>query len=188
MKSIAHTRLSLCVPVYIGNRVALGACQSGCIGIADSASLVCILERENSLQSVIGKECNSNNSCVTGECKVIGDQAVCADVQKSSLLLVFFSGENTCIHTNLLGYKTVSYCTLFDASCKAQCVCADGFYGTDCTLSVATFQNLVSLRELLCSSILESTYIESATAEELAARTIHYDIWCVTEYSLVIPL
>ncbi len=127
------------MPVYIGNRVALGACQSGCIGIADSASLVCILERENSLQSVIGKECNSNNSCVTGECKVIGDQAVCADVQKSSLLLVFFLEKiraYTLIFWDIRLFRT--------ALCLMQAAKLNAYVPTDFTELIAHYQWLPS--------------------------------------------
>ncbi len=139
-----------------------GACLPGYAGVPGDANVPCYAVDQ--LRSV-GSSCVSNSTCITGSC-VIG---ICSDVSKTCTDSC--SGFGDCKYFDQFGNQ-ISTCLVSDPTCSAQCVCNSDRYGATCAFRKAAFEQLVTFREHLCSSLFKSIEFQDPSEPVISARAL----------------
>jgi len=121
-----------------------GSCMDGFVGILGDSNIRC--QRLMQLNTT-GEFCRTNSTCITGRCS----KSKCVDADKSCPGDCGNSGRTACIFTNINGSKML-HCSVTDPYCFAECKCAAGSFGRDCSLSRGRYQTLVTFREFMCST------------------------------------
>lgn len=142
-----------------------GSCQSGYIGLDGDANTLCFLpESAKSVSSL----CTSNQECITSLCV----DGRCGFANKLCPNNCTSNENGRCIFQDVSSLKEVSSCAQGNLSCQATCICSQGFFGGDCSLTESTYEVSVKARRLLCSSLLQLTNVEDAGIDVISARAL----------------
>jgi hypothetical protein len=133
----------------------------------------------------VGDSCKTNSQCITGICTM----NKCTKAVKRCKNYCSFSGD--CVYTQAFSGKTLDVCYLEDINCIAKCDCRTGSYGDDCSLSLASFNSAVTVKETLCRAVNNVIAIQNADSNDVIYNRIYQlseilsDVSALNEYGLL---
>jgi hypothetical protein len=139
-----------------------GTCLYGYIGVGGDSNLPCQLQGQ---LVGIGDRCTADSSCYTGVC----DHDTCGEVSKSCPNDC--SEKGTCIFLNS-DYIIQQDCSVSNRLCSAQCSCFSGFYGADCSLTESLLLMKLTMRELLCNSLMVNLRYQDMSDDVVVTRAV----------------
>jgi hypothetical protein len=146
--TVANT-CGACLSGYVGSS---GPGNSGCTkssgsagGVRFSAGEVC----------TISDDCSGFESCVSGICTV-----------ESKSCLNDCSSNGVCLFedVNYLSAEILDTCLESDPLCIAVCSCDDGFYSSDCSMTLDEYDSAIEQRETLLEVLWNSTQTSDKTS------------------------
>lgn len=154
-----------------GTANTCGSCLAGFSGRTGDANTLCFNLTATSsdgrrLSSGGGEEgsvCSGPNDCLYGNCT--------AGTCRTPLLTCpsisddICSGNGFCAYTNPSGLLYSSPCLISDVFCSAQCVCFDGYGGSDCSLDPKKVKDRDQNRAILCASIIKVANLSNPSAK-----------------------
>ena len=146
-----------------------GGCLSGYIGLSGDSNTPCGLQQSSSSSSLrrIDEACSDARMCMTGSCvegRCSGGPKTCPSG---------CSDHGRCFHYD--GNRQVVQeedCRVSDSNCQAHCLCDDGYYGAACDVGLSSYGEAVWLREYLCRSIHEASFMQDPTATAIRSRSL----------------
>jgi hypothetical protein len=158
-----------------------GSCLNGFLGPIGDSNYPCQLPQD---LLKIGSICTANVSCLTGYCSTNG---YCIDTKK--ICRNQCSNNGNCIAYDSNNIELNNGCYNSDALCKVKCECNDGYYGSDCSLTLFEMNEIRSLRMNLCHYAYKNIFIEDVNKDIIVARTsmislVLYDIDEINNYAL----
>jgi hypothetical protein len=133
-----------------------GECFAGYIGPLGDSNVPCNLPTKI---LNVDEKCTTNTSCSTGFCF----KQQCKDVAKSCPNNNC-DGNGKCTFFNKMG-KIIFFCSIFDSSCTASCVCNANRFGSGCSLTLLQFKQLSISRETLCDSTVRMLSIQDVSLD-----------------------
>jgi hypothetical protein len=125
-----------------------GPCLTGYFGADGDSNLPC-MPQDQLFKN--GERCYASYSCFSGQCEAL----VCVD--KIMTCSNNCSRHGTCnLFDTVTGLSRGSFCAATDTSCTAVCECQSGYYGDDCSQSLETLTSSTSLRDSLCSYLVNT--------------------------------
>ena len=158
-----------------------GPCRPGYAGVPGDSNVVC-LSPAGAIG--VGDTCTETTHsnciysyCLDGKCSV--PQKSCP----SSVRNLPCSGHGVCAFVDIVTSHPESLCSVISTYCEAVCKCADGYGGSDCSLSPASMSARASARETICSGLLhilayqdESPVLLQALAASLSQAFNPYEM------------
>ena len=156
-----------------------GPCLLGFEGISGPSNVRCLDSRSASGQ--LGSPCKVNNDCVYNLCTLgncISPPKRCPSNTNSVC-----SGHGICSYVGVSG-RPISNCTEIDVSCSANCACASGYGGSDCSLDREALKTRGAMRGNMCSALMK-TLERSTVSADLLETMISSLLQVYTPYEVV---
>jgi hypothetical protein len=89
------------------------------------------------------------------------------------------SGHGNCTYYNSFSGAELAYCSSYDTSCTAKCVCdvqsvngtsVGSYFASDCSLTQAQLEENIGIREILCQAMWSSSSRQDVTTDVIASR------------------
>jgi hypothetical protein len=89
------------------------------------------------------------------------------------------SGHGNCTYYNAFSGAELAYCSSYDASCTAKCVCNEQsvngssvstFFASDCSLTQVQLDENIGIREILCRAMWSSSSSQDITTDVISSR------------------
>jgi len=139
-----------------------GGCLSGYIGLSGDSNTPCGLP--SSLRR-IDEACSDARMCITGSCA----EGRCSDGPKTCPSGC--SDHGRCLHYDE-NRQIVQGCRVSDSNCQAHCLCDEGYYGAACDVGLSSYGGAVWLREYLCKSIYQASFMQDPSATAIRSRSL----------------
>jgi hypothetical protein len=139
-----------------------GGCLSGYIGLSGDSNTPCGLP--SSLRR-IDEACSDARMCITGSCA----EGRCSDGPKRCPSGC--SDHGRCLHYDE-NRQVVQGCRVSDSNCQAHCLCDEGYYGAACDVGLSSYGGAVWLREYLCKSIYQASFMQDPSATAIRSRSL----------------
>jgi hypothetical protein len=157
-----------------------GSCLSGYVGVYGDSNTACTTAA-NVVQS---KACNSDRDCSTGlKFCYNGNCAIQRKICTNNC-----TNNGNCILSDA-NNDVVSFCESTDSFCKATCNCTEGYYGGSCSMTLASYQQSMTIREGMCAGLYSTLALQVVTLDVIAARVnaisaLLQDITQISDYAL----
>jgi hypothetical protein len=144
-----------------------GPCLSGYIGVSGDSNVACFSE-SNPPSTVTCTAADASSVCESGKCD---DSNVCVEPDKTCTNNCSYAvnSNGLCVFYDVNNVETAS-CAQSDSYCRAACVCNDGFYGSDCSLSLDELGTMQSIRDTLCLGLYETLSIQDVSSDVVISR------------------
>jgi len=148
-----------------------GVCLTGYDGVYGAYNGMCSAVSETSRLN-IGDSCTvaTERDCVFGVCS----NGVCIAPMQScptNIIGSVCSGNGVCQYRYTANNLIIdSSCTVADTGCRAFCICASGYGGSDCSLSLSELEVLSSARSLMCEAVVNVSSQRDLTPHFLTSQ------------------
>ena len=149
-----------------------GECTSDYYGASGSTNMPClpssnvpfpissrdkhIFLSSSASSGAVGSPCINNLDCLSGVCQTAYSGSFCAHLGKTCPGYPSeCSRHGECVYL-ADGMQNRTSCDLADSSCRAECSCKSGYYGTACSFKTAAVNLERKRREVLCVQLRAS--------------------------------
>ena len=123
--------------------------------------------------------CEIDSECPSGSCS---SDNVCVDSYKSCPNECSGSDKGLCMYFEI--DRQVQSCTIQNGYCQAVCICHDGWYGPDCSISTAELPDMQIIREMTCAGLVASID-DQDTSVEVVRSTASFVSTLVSDPSIM---
>jgi hypothetical protein len=108
-----------------------------------------------------GDFCASESDCLSGIC----DAGICVDSSKECPNNCTSVDNGQCAFVNSISDNFIEACPSSETFCRAQCLCNDGWFGGDCSLTEAEYATFQQERAALCFALSQTADIQDIGAD-----------------------
>ena len=157
-----------------------GTCLQGFLGIAGHSNSKC--SNASGILGLLDSPCRADSECIynlctSGKCRAPSKQCPSNTADASC------SGHGFCSFYSVTG-SPIKNCTEIDVGCSANCACADGYGGTDCSLDANALKTRGAMRGNMCNALMK-TLERSTVSADLLESMISSLLQVYTPYEVV---
>jgi hypothetical protein len=144
-----------------------GSCLSGYIGISGDSNVACFVANT----TYVATSCTSADAskvCASGKCSVDG---ICVEADKTCTNNCSYAvdGNGHCVFYDVNNFLSDS-CPQSNSYCRAACECNDGYYGSDCSLTLSSLEAVKTIRDAMCVGLYKTLSIQDVTSDVVTSR------------------
>ena len=144
-----------------------GSCLSGYVGVVGDSNIPC---HPRAPRNITGYgNCSScfYGNCANGVCMIPTKSCLSSRGNRNEAC----SGHGFCQYVSIIDRAILQQCLVTDTGCEAECVCAVGYGGKDCSKTVAEMYELRYIRERVCIYMINLTAIQDASSQLVLAES-----------------
>jgi hypothetical protein len=148
-----------------------GSCLSNSyVGIAGDSNEACVLAGKAIALYAIStsSSCDSDSDC--GDWYYCESQRCTVKTKSCSSNCSSSSGGGNCTAQVIATGEVLSSiadCSVLDTNCRAVCECNDGFYGTDCSFTLAEWEAKIETNRVLAQGLQQITSLETLDSQSV---------------------